>query len=95
MDKLTMLMAELNMHAAPAGRAEQLRQLLTVAASQIEQKGIHLAEDDVKDAYLQVSYAAWLYRRRAQTDSAMMPRYLRMDIHDRLIAEKGRVQDGS
>lgn len=94
MDKLTMLMAELNMHTAPAGRTDQLRQLLEVAASQLAQKGVHLAEKDVKDAYLQVSYAAWLYRRRAQTDSAMMPRYLQLDIHDRLIAEKGRVSDG-
>lgn len=94
MDKLTLLQAELNMHSLPEGRAAQLEQLLTVAASQIAQKGITLNDADDKDAYLQVEYAAWLYRRRAQTATAQMPEFLRLDIHDRLIAEKGRVENG-
>lgn len=95
-DRMTMLQAELNMHNLPEGRREQLQQLLDVAASRIKQKGITLnAENDPGDAHLQVEFAAWLYRRRAKAESAMMPRYLQLDIHDRLIAEKARVPDGS
>ena len=95
MNKLTLLQAELNMHSLPEGRKAQLEQLLTIAASQLEQKGIHLKEGVTKDDYLQVEYAAWLWRRRAQTDTAAMPRYLQVDIHDRLISEKAQVKDGA
>lgn len=95
LDKLTLLAAELNMHSVPEGRKVQLEQLLNVAASKIEQTGITLNEDDTGDVHLQVTYAAWLFRRRAQTtENAGMPRYLQLDIHDRLIHEKGSVIDG-
>lgn len=94
MDKLTLLQAELNMHSLPEGRAAQLEQLLTIADYQLEQKGIHLRPESTSDAYLQVEYAAWLWRRRAQKDTAGMPRYLQVDIHDRLVAEKAKGDDG-
>lgn len=94
MDRLTLLQAELNMHALPDGRRAQLEQLLTVAAAQLTQRGITLDGESVKDNYLQVEYAAWLYRRRMQQADAGIPRYLQTDIHDRLIAEKGRVNRG-
>ena len=48
---------------------------------------------DTEDAHLLVEYAAWLFRRRRQEASKMMPEYLRLDINDRLISEKGRVCD--
>ena len=93
-DNLTMLQAELNMRSAPATRLEQLQQLLDVAASRIKKYGITLDLKDPSDAQLQVEYAAWLYRRRAQADAAIMPTYLSHDLKDRLIAEKARVTDG-
>lgn len=93
-DKLTLLAAELNLHSVPDGRRTQLEQLLSVAASRIAQTGITLDEADVGDAHLQVSYAAWLFRRRAQTaENTGMPRWLQLDIHDRLIREKGTVSE--
>lgn len=94
-DKLTMLQAELNMRNAPAPRQEQLQHLLTVAASRIQAYGITLDVEDAGDAFLQVEYAAWLYRRRAQADAAIMPMYLKQDLKDRLVAEKARVADGT
>lgn len=94
-DRLTMLQAELDMRNAPAKRLEQLQQLLDVAEDRIQRHGITLSTESAGDAQLQVEYAAWLYRRRAQTAPAAMPRYLQLDIHDRLIAEKGRVDDGT
>lgn len=94
LDKLTLLAAELNMHSVPEGRKTQLEQLLRVAASRIAQTGITLDDDDTGDVHLLVEYAAWLFRRRNLTaENAGMPRYLQMDIHDRLIREKGAVGD--
>lgn len=96
LDKLTLLAAELNMHSVPEGRKAQLEQLLTVAASKLAQTGITLNDDDTGDVHLQVTYAAWLFRRRGQTvDNIGMPRWLQLDIHDRLIHEKGTVNNGA
>lgn len=93
-DTIRLLKAELDMHNIPDGRYEQLHQLLDVAASRLEEKGITLDKTDAGDVHLQVEYAAWLYRRRRQEASKMMPEYLRLDIHDRLISEKARITDG-
>ena len=95
-DMMTMLLAELNMRNAPEARKVQLQQLLDVAAERIKKKGIKTLnpEASVSDALLQVDFAAWLYRRRTQAEAAAMPRSLQLDIHDRLVAEKGSVSDG-
>lgn len=92
-DKLKMLEAELDMRHADEKREAQLKQLLTVAASRIERYGITL-RDDLDDTQLQVSMAAWIYRRRNQITGPALPAYLRMDLHDRLIQEKGGESDG-
>lgn len=65
-----------------------------MAAERIREKGITLDASNSEDVHLQVEYAAWLFRRRRQEASKLMPEYLRTDIHDRLISEKGRVSDG-
>ena len=65
-----------------------------MAAERIREKGITLDTSNTEDVHLQVEYAAWLFRRRRQEASKLMPEYLRTDIHDRLISEKGRVSDG-
>lgn len=92
-DKLKMLEAELDMRHADEKREAQLKQLLTVAASRIARYGITL-RDDLDDTQLQVSMAAWLYRRRNQSAGPALPAYLRMDLHDRLIQEKGGKSNG-
>ena len=92
---MELLAAELNMHAPhPEARVTQLNTLLDVAASKIKAKGIHLLPDDAGDIHLQVEYAAWMYRRRVNGTAAIMPRYLDLDIKDRLIHEKGGVSPG-
>ena len=93
-DLLNMLAAELDMHSLPDQRKSQLQSYLDVAAERIREKGITLDVSNTEDVHLQVEYAAWLFRRRRQEASKMMPEYLRTDIHDRLIAEKGRVSNG-
>ena len=93
-DLLNLLAAELDMHSLPDQRKIQLQSYLDVAAERIREKGITLDAANSEDVHLQVEYAAWLFRRRRQEASKMMPEYLRTDIHDRLIAEKGRVSNG-
>lgn len=93
-DLLNLLAAELDMHSLPEQRKSQLQSYLDVAAERIREKGITLDASNSEDIHLQVEYAAWLFRRRRQEASKMMPEYLRTDIHDRLIAEKGRVSNG-
>lgn len=93
-DLLNLLAAELDMHSLPAQRQGQLQTYLDVADNRIRARGITLNAENPDDAHLQVEYAAWLFRRRRQEASKMMPEYLRTDIHDRLISEKGRVSNG-
>lgn len=93
-DLLNLLAAELDMHSLPEQRKIQLQSYLDVAAERIREKGITLDASNTEDVHLQVEYAAWLFRRRRQEASKLMPEYLRTDIHDRLISEKGRVSDG-
>ena len=93
-DLLNLLAAELDMHSLPEQRKSQLQSYLDVAAERIREKGITLDAANSEDVHLQVEYAAWLFRRRRQEASKLMPEYLRTDIHDRLISEKGKVSDG-
>lgn len=93
-DLLNLLAAELDMHSLPDQRKSQLQSYLDVAADRIREKGITLDASNSEDVHLQVEYAAWLFRRRRQEASKLMPEYLRTDIHDRLIAEKAKVSDG-
>ena len=90
---LNLLAAELDMHSLPDQRKRQLQSYLDVAADRIREKGITLDASNSEDVHLQVEYAAWLFRRRRQEASKLMPEYLRTDIHDRLISEKGRVSN--
>lgn len=90
-DKLTMLMASLDMRSPSQERRQQLTDLLTVSASRLSAKGIRL-EDTLSDAQLQVDYAAWLYRRRMLIAGPALPEFLRLDINDRLIRQAGQVQ---
>lgn len=92
-DMMTLLAAELNMHSLPDQRKPHLSTLLKVAEDRIRQHGITLNPEEPGDVHLQVEYAAWLYRRRMQEASKLMPQYLRLDLHDRLIAEKARVSN--
>lgn len=90
---LNMLELDLDMRKPDDRRVGQLQDLLGVAASRLARKGITL-RDTLDDAHLQVSLAAWLYRRRNQIAGPAMPESLRLDINDRLIGEKAGGLDG-
>lgn len=65
----------------------RLRQLLTVAVSEIEREGATLATGtSVDDANLAIMYAAWMWRKRDSGEG--MPRMLRYALNNRVFAEK-------
>lgn len=65
---------------------EYLKSLLDMSASMIKREGIELTED-IEDVGLQVMYAAYLYRHRAEKENAM-PRMLRYALNNRLLSQK-------
>lgn len=65
---------------------EYLEVLLDSAAAMIAREGITLTES-VEDMGIQVMYAAYLYRKRAEKENAM-PRMLRYALNNRLMSGK-------
>ena len=63
-----------------------LETLLEASRSAIQREGISL-EDTADDSLLLSMYAAYLYRRRAETENAM-PRMLRYALNNRLLSQK-------
>ena len=61
---------------------DYLRGLLDTALALIAREGVTL-EDTVEDNSLQIMYAAYLYRHRAESDNKM-PRMLRFALNNRI-----------
>lgn len=61
---------------------DYLRGLLDTALALIEREGVTL-NDTVEDNNLQIMYAAYLYRHRAERDNPM-PRMLRFALNNRI-----------
>lgn len=64
--------------------------LLEQAAEAIKQEGIILNESIQSDMII-ISYAAYLFRKRAGTDTAM-PRFLRYQLNNLLFSQKAVVE---
>ena len=86
-DQLTMLKHDLQRTKKFTEQDEYLLALLDDAAAKIAEEGIVLA-DTVRDGMLCVNYAAYLYRKRADSEGAM-PRSLRWSLNQRLLTQKG------
>ena len=67
-----------------------LETLLNFAKAAIEREGIVLKEDIECDMAV-IHYAAYLFRKRAGTDTAM-PRFLRYELNNLLFSQKGAVE---
>lgn len=72
-----------------------LQNLIEVAKKLIEREGITLDTSSVEDCNLIIMYAAYLYRKRVDTDAqgyrigtVNMPRMLRYALNNRLFSEK-------
>lgn len=64
--------------------------LLEQAAEAIKQEGIILNESIQSDMII-ISYAAYLFRKRAGTDTAM-PKFLRYQLNNMLFSQKAVVK---
>lgn len=72
---------------------EFLKILISQAEAAIKREGITLVEDDIESDMAVIQYAAYLFRKRAGTDTAM-PRFLRLQLNNMLFsqkAQKGRI----
>lgn len=88
---LTMLKTDLGILTTTAYDA-RLTQLLTAAEKAITAEGAStLNASDAMDMQLIVMYAAWLWRRRDSMDG--MPRMLRWNLNNRIMAEKAVATD--
>ena len=67
---------------------EYLQHLLDTAKKLMYRKGIKEEEDSEFDS-LNIQYAAYLFRKRAGTETTM-PEFLRRGLNDLLISQKAR-----
>lgn len=85
-EKLPILKKDLQM--LTSANDEYLLILLDQAEKLIEREGVKLM-DDIESDMLVIQYAAYLFRKRAGTETAM-PRFLRFQINNLLFSQKGR-----
>lgn len=67
---------------------EFLTSLITTAESAIQREGITLVENDMDIDMAVIQYAAYLFRKRASSETAM-PRFLRYRLNNILFLQKG------
>ena len=69
---------------------DYLEHLLSQSKQMMEREGI--VEEDTDEFHgLNIQYAAYLFRKRAGTDTAM-PKYLRWGLNNLLFSQKGRTE---
>lgn len=88
-EKLVLLKKDLQM--LTSANDQYLSALLSQAAAAIQTEGIVL-DASIECEMAVVEYAAYLFRKRASTETAM-PRFLRWNLNNILIKQKGRRND--
>lgn len=86
-EKLTLLKQDLQM--ITNANDVYLSALLSQASSAIQTEGIVL-DGTIECDMAVVQYAAYLFRKRASTETAM-PRFLRWNLNNILMKQKGRL----
>lgn len=84
--KLALLKQDLQM--LTSANDEFLTSLITTAESAIQREGITLVENDMDIDMAVIQYAAYLFRKRASSETAM-PRFLRYRLNNILFLQKG------
>lgn len=84
--KLVILKKDLQL--TTAANDEYLGILLSFAEQAVRREGITLRRRDIECEMAVIHYAAYLFRRRAGTDTAM-PRFLRYELNNLLFSQKG------
>ena len=83
-DKLALLKQDLQM--LTTANDAFLSSLLDAASAAIQREGITLVENDIDIDMCVIQYAAYLFRKRAGTDTAM-PRFLRYRLNNIWISQ--------
>ena len=92
-DEVNLTVLKQDLQLTTSANDELLKQYLSLAQSAISREGIILKKDDKSSDMAGIFFAAYLFRKRAsQTDTAM-PRYLRYQLNNMLIAQKGSVAE--
>lgn len=65
-----------------------LQNMLMASKSMIEREGIIL-EDSIECDMIQIQYAAYIFRKRASSETAM-PRFLRYELNNLLFSQKAK-----
>lgn len=86
LDKLVLLKIDIGIHTD--SKDDFLNFLLESANEKIKREGI-VEEDTTEYTSIQVEYAAYLWRKRASTETAM-PRFLRYEMNNLLMSQKGK-----
>ncbi len=84
--KLVILKKDLQL--TTAANDEYLLTLLSFAVAAVTREGIALKRGDIMCEMAVIHYAAYLFRRRAGTDTTM-PRFLRYELNNLLFSQKG------
>lgn len=85
-EKLALLKQDLQM--LTSANDDFLKSLIITAESAIQREGITLVENDMDIDMAVVQYAAYLFRKRASSETAM-PRFLRYRLNNILFSQKG------
>lgn len=89
-EKLTLLKSDLQQ--ITSSNDTYLQQLIAYSKAQMIKEGITYIENDITCDMLNIQYAAYLFRRRAGTETSM-PRPLRYGLNNLLFSQKGAVND--
>ena len=88
LELLVFLKANLELPPNMTFQDDYLLQLIATARQMITREGITLT-DTAEDSSLVVMYAAYLYRKRAESQP-IMPRMLRYALNNRVLSEKAK-----
>lgn len=91
LDKLVLLKIDIGIHTD--SKDDFLNFLLESANEKIKREGI-VEEDTTEYTSIQVEYAAYLWRKRASTETTM-PRFLRYEMNNLLMSQKGKKVKGN
>lgn len=89
--KLTLLKQDLQM--LTDSNDDYLQMLLEMAEGLIKREGI-TPENTTEYAGIQIQYAAYLFRRRAGTETSM-PRFLRWEMNNLLFNQKAKAGEST
>lgn len=89
-ERLTLLKNDLQM--LTSSNDTLLSSLLDASVEYIQKEGITLVENDIGIDMVIVQYAAYLFRKRASEETAM-PRFLRYNLNNILLSQKGKRND--